>query len=423
MAELLYSRAVRCTVVLLAGPIGCSALYFLFFIARPFDPGRYPDLAAYFTTPGLALEAAFFLATIAGSATYFYKASGDYEFRKTNPSMPSFVLLALTLITAALMAFTVYRVFGTLDLANFATNYAAYYKLSRIGGAWIIYAGYGILFVMLADMFFGGVNRANASFFLICVSMNMVTGGRTLPLLLMLAFLFLLYFQRPRVTAMLTAVAVCALIGSSGYLSASFLRSHSPAAVASAPEEFDPTNQWETLNYDAAFILDDVTRRLADGTLSPEAHMVSNSNLFVPRVINPDKLKSDSETRLVYPDVAERGTTISFPLKANLMLNLGGGSIYYLNWLVVALFQVGLIWALVQRQRKPTLLALVVFFFGSVYFLIERAGLLNTRLVIHLLILLFAYVCYRAVTASWSRMIPNSHTQPSRKPPLSTRPQ
>lgn len=417
MKSLFYSKPLQVAALVVAGPLGCAVIYYAYFILRHIDETKYPSLASYYHGTGTALEIAAMAPAVALSIIYTTRMNIE-PFKKANRSLPLAVLIALTAITAGLMALTVYRVFGTLDINTFTENYARYYALSRSGGAWMIFIGYGIMLIMLADMFYGGVNLKNSTFLLVCIFLNYITGGRTFPLLIMLAFMFLIYFQRPRIITLLVAISLCSLIGASSFLSASFLRyvpsaeikSPPPAAslpmlrpepkATQAPPLQPPTNDWSALNYNAAFILDDTIKKLSAGDIRPEAHAVNNFALFVPRFINPNKPRSDSETRLVYPDVAKRGTgtTITFPLKANLMLHFGT-SAFYLNWVIVLIFQVGLVWAISRRQTSPSAPAFVMFLFGCLYFLVERAGFLNSRLLIYVMMAVAACACYRLATA------------------------
>ncbi|MDP2731740.1 MAG: hypothetical protein Q8O63_01295, partial [Hoeflea sp.] len=332
------------------------------------------------------------------------------------PSVRPSVLALMVCATAALMALTVYRVFGTLDPETLIDGYAQYYALSRRGGAWIILSGYAILYAFLIDMFFGKVNRWNSLALLTSVLLNFVSGGRTLLICVLLAYLVLLYVQRPRARDFMVGAVVSISIALASFLLVTEVRTpETPSASAPiasdpapapraaqppAPKQTTPvrpTDSHSQLNYNAAFIFNDVTKKLLSGELSPAPHVLVDTFNLLPRSIFPDKPLSTSDTRAVYPDVAARNSTITFPLAANLAMHFGVWSAYVAP-IVAALFHLAFVWGL---SRRSSLVALVAFFWGVMFMIAARGGVLNYRLVMHTVIITVLFLGYQVALRGW----------------------
>ncbi|HCE7166545.1 TPA: hypothetical protein NH786_005582 [Pseudomonas aeruginosa] len=117
------------------------------------------------------------------------------------------------------------------------------------------------------------------------------------------------------------------------------------------------------------------------------------ATIFVPRSILPEKPTSTSETREVYPDVASRGTNITFPLKANIIMHMGSGA-FYLDWLIVAAFQIIMIIGIARRNISPDLLGFSMMFCGLGFMLIARGGIFNARILVIAACILLSYLGY-----------------------------
>lgn len=393
---LVYSNAVRYALLLGLGPLGCYALYHLAFVIRHLDQGRYPAVTAYYEWPVYMVDIALFAAALGASILWprrFNMQRSDTD----RPTLPGWMLGAMVAATATLMVLSVYRVLGTLNLITLAEQYPIYYTASRRGGAWMILVSYGILYILLVDMFFGRVRLGNSLTLLACVAIGFVNGGRGILTCVLLGFLFLLYLQRPPLKVLAAGMIGVAAIFFAGSMTATDLRrppsledsSENPSENAAE----DPTENATDLDFNAAFILDDVIRQMDAGSISPEPHVLYNLALLIPRSLYPgEKPKADSETRLVYPSVANRGTTISFPLKANLMLHFGTWA-FYADWLFVAGLQIAFIWGALKRD--PSLPAFLAFSTGFMFLQYSRGGIIDFRLVLAVLMISLAYGCWR----------------------------
>ena len=396
LTRLVYSRIVLGLVLTVLGPIGGYVAYQMLFVLRV--AGNYPELAPYVEYRSIVMEAAFALAAIAASTLWFLRT--DFRKKKLDNdrlSLPS--LICLTAATACLMIFTIYRLFGT-DIQAFIDSYSVYYRLSRSGSAWAIWAGYGVLMILLIDMFKSGVDKTSASFFLLNCAINFTSGGRQILVGLLLTFCLLVYLQRPSLRALIAAVWLSAMVASFGFglstLARTFESGGEPSKFPTVVEDADDgqaeTSSYDDLNYNSAFILADVVGKVKSGEVSPSLHVLNDLTHLASRVMGAKREKSNSETRAFYPQVGKGGTTISMPLKANLVGHFGIWA-YYLDWLVVGAMQI--LFMMAAFNRGPhRLLMFTILFWGCAFSLIARGGILSASYVIVTAIIVLAYFCH-----------------------------
>lgn len=393
---MLYMPSLRRLALLFAGPFGCFVLYNFAFIWRAYAAEDYEHLARYYEWPGVGVLASVYVGALAISAWATFKFT-PFTAPIVSPSLSKTALSLIVLTTAALMAFTVYRVFGTLSPAVVMDEYARYFRYSRIGGAWVILAGYGLLYIFLIDMYFGGVNRWNSSALLVSVTLNFVTGGRMILTCVLLAYLFLLYLQRPRYRDLFLGMGAAIAVAVLSFVAVTEMRMPTEDEVQVQESGVPATESHRHLNYNSAFVLDDVIGRLKDGSLSLAPHFIADLALLVPRAIWPDKPKATSDTRAVYPHVAERGTTMSFPLAANVVMHVGLWA-FFLTPLVTALCHVLFVWGV---SRRIGLVSFLAFFWGAMFVHIARSGVFDYRLILHTAMIAVLFLGYRIAMRGW----------------------
>lgn len=113
----------------------------------------------------------------------------------------------------------------------------------------------------------------------------------------------------------------------------------------------------------------------------------------MPRAILPNKPVSTSDTRAVYPEIASRGTTMSFPLSANIAMHLGAWA-FVLGAFVAALCQWAFVWGASKRLGVVSFLA---FFWGAMFMLAARGGIFNYRIVLHSVMIAVMFFAYSQV--------------------------
>lgn len=117
------------------------------------------------------------------------------------------------------------------------------------------------------------------------------------------------------------------------------------------------------------------------------------------RALDENKPLSTAETRLIYPDVAERGTNYTFGLYGNLYLNLGYIGLALAPFLVFVLnflyFRVSLIG--VRRSRDFLMLFLT---FYTIQF--ARGGLINYRFLIFIFSISIACLAWNFLSGNVS---------------------
>nr|WP_145994325.1 hypothetical protein [Mesorhizobium loti] len=395
-------RALKPFGLVAIGPIGCYIAYYLLFVARYVSPDEYPLLYDMSRIPTVLIDVA---AAISVTFLGLYMASrqrGIDEFKPVRPNLPKIALVLAVAGCAALLLLSIYRVLGTLSPAYVLKNYVDYQFMATYGGAWIIHACYAALLLLLMDMYYGGVTRANSTAFLLSVLIVALSGGRGLLLMLVLTFLSLLMLQRVKLINFLIVAAISAVLMASSFITVTDLRDtrndgpkldHPTMNNPQQPEK--PQDSFDDLNYNAAFIQEDVLKAFRNGKVEAAPYAAYDARTrLVPRFLMKDKPVSTAETMAIYPEVAARGTNITFPLKANLMMHFGPIG-FWLDWLVVAGAAVLALVGAAQRAKKPVFWSFAAIFFGCTFSLIARAGLLNARLLDLVFDIGLAYIGYR----------------------------
>lgn len=396
----MISDKVKLVLFYILGPVGCYFFYQSLFVFRHLKTENYPYLSNVYDPKGYLIE----LILIICSVFISYKLAMKFKTRKTfvtaNKNISVVALFSLTVCTLVLICSSVYRVLGTLNFQFLIHNFDAYYFQNTIGLAWMILLCYIIIYTILIDMYFGGVTKLNSLFLFINILIVSVSGGRGLLILFNVTFLTLLIGQSVTWKAFIQASLVSVLVIGSSYFTVTGLRAPPRIDAKSVTSSNviklsqKPTDSYEELNYNAAFIIDDVLRGLNKGDFTPGAYAFKDAlTVLVPRFIMPNKPISSAETVELYPDVAARGTNITFPLKANLIMHLGRWA-FYLDWPVVILAQVMFLLALFRRSVSTRFLGFMFIFSGCAFSLVARGGIFNARLIVQGLCIGIAYAVY-----------------------------
>lgn len=401
----IFNDKTKRAALIFVGPLGCYVAYQLLFIGKYLDPEKYPLLtAAYANGAAIADPICALLVAILGFVVVRKFTVLD-RFGPNREPLATVVHMLITAGILALLALSIYRVLGTLQPAYVLKEYQTYNFKATDGGAWMILAMYAALFLQLMDMYFSGVTRKNGVFLLVNILIVSFSGGRGILILFALMFIVLLMFQRVSLWKFLLASSLAiASVGTSFVLITDMrapathhkvIPHHGPKVPGVPTEETDPTDSYEDMNYNAAFISEDVLAALQNHDIEPRAYALEDAMMtFVPRKLFPGKPISTAETRAIYPDVAKRGTNITFPLKANVLMHLGRSGFYF-DWVVVALCQTLMVFGIARRTSSPGLAGFAMLFCGLGFTLVARGGIFNARLLVIGACILSAYVGYK----------------------------
>lgn len=404
----MIGKKIKFTAIYFVGPFGCYLIYQLLFTFRYLGSDLYPNFSQIYQNYGYIIELA--VAAIALFITFRAGAkiipSEDFKSQKNN--LPLYAFGFLTIVVVGLIISNVAYVMGTLNLQYLMANFNDYYFFSTSGKAWMILLCYMIIYLILIDMYFARVNKINSSFLLINILIISINGGRGLLILFALAFLVMLLSQKISYKSFIIyCICTIGAIGTS-YQLITKLREpafYTNTSVTKNYGSVKPTDSYYDLNYNSAFIIDDVLNKMNNGTVTPQPYALRDALvIFIPRSLMPSKPISTGETYAVYPDVAKRGSNITFPLKANLIMHFGRMA-YYFDWLVVIMFQIIFILGIKKRITKPGIVGFIFLFTGCAFSLIARGGILNARLLVQLVCIIFAYGGYLALVEIEKRRI------------------
>jgi hypothetical protein len=409
-----FISVTKAAAVLIIGPVGCYVAYNALFVLRYLPSGDYPSLAAMYGPAGTSVEAGLALVAIVVSALLAWRLKPfDVDGDDQGVGLTPPILTLICVGVAGLMWLSVFRIMGGAMWTNFSGLYMHYQEQATNGAAWMILACYAAIYLLLFDMFSARVRLGNSAAFFFCIAVVAISGGRGLLMIFILVYFALMVTQRmrPRQYVIYSAVALLAIFAT--FVVPSSLRmtgtvSLDPSIVLGAGDDAEdslaPTETWEGLNYNAAFIVNDVLAGLDSETLTPGPYALHDAAvLFIPRAIFPDKPISSAETLALYPHVAERGSNITVPLKANLMMHLGAWA-FYLDWGIVLIAQLLFMLGLKGRSIRPTLVTFMLVFWGLAFLLIARGGLLNARLIPQVVLIITAFAGYHFLLALQRRI-------------------
>lgn len=270
------------------------------------------------------------------------------------------------LLVILLYFFLVYSVFATLDISEAFANYDTFYSLSGTGTAWVFLIFYSLLFVMLYDMYRANLNSTKVSIYLLTLTIVALTGGRSIIAILLLFLVFIgvvVHHIKIKATHYMCGVFAVLLI----FFGNGLMR-------AGGSDTYIDTSS--RLDFNAAFILDDVVTHVDENGPSWLVSAQDFYYFFVPRSLVEDKPISTAETRLVYPEVAERGTNYTLGLYANLLLNLGYFGFIVIPFVILAVNFTYFYFSLYARRSAIAFFCLFLSFYSIQ---LVRGGVINSR--------------------------------------------
>lgn len=307
---------------------------------------------------------------------YFSLNLSEGGFKNLSVKVYVFLLLLILICIHIL----IYNVFGQVSYSEYFNNYARFYALSKRGTAWIFYLISLFIFIMILDFYFNGMSsRSRIFIFLLSVFSLAMTGGRSLTIVMLLITFFVFTIVHRNRIAVFKIIALTFLILII-FVGNSILRSSSFQAYIETKSI--------TMDFDAAFILDDTLSYLKTNDVPYFLSLEDFVLLFIPRYFWPDKPMSTAETRLVYPVVAEYGTNYTFGLYSNLLLNCGD-----FTYLIIPLFIIisNLLYFYLVLNQKKSKFNFIVLFFILYYIQFLRGGLINYRLFSTFILLVLSF--------------------------------
>nr|EIU2563105.1 hypothetical protein [Pseudomonas aeruginosa]EIU2668731.1 hypothetical protein [Pseudomonas aeruginosa]EIU2857409.1 hypothetical protein [Pseudomonas aeruginosa]EIU2877510.1 hypothetical protein [Pseudomonas aeruginosa] len=432
-----FSEKLKKVFILIAGPLGCYATYHYLFILRYLDHSKYPLLTDMYGGISLIVDVSCAIIIAIISSLFLSKQKMLDNFKPRGPRLSIYILILINIGILILLLANTYRIIGSISPNYIIKYYQTLSYSSTKGGAWMVLSMYCAIFIQLINMYVSGVSKTNIAFLLISLVIASLSGGRGIIILFAMTFLIMMMFERVKLTGFIAASLITAASMALSYVIVTDLRAPDSSKIlfsktnneelknsekeytisenknilqadsqkqkSSGDAELEqitpsvpvsPTDSFEDLNYNAAFITEDVLRGFSSGKLTAKMYFAEDAaTIFVPRSILPEKPTSTSETREVYPDIASRGTNITFPLKANIIMHMGSGA-FYLDWLIVAAFQIIMIIGIARRNISPDLLGFSMMFCGLGFMLIARGGIFNARILVIAACILLSYLGY-----------------------------
>lgn len=296
--------------------------------------------------------------------------------------------LIFFIIIFMLIGYLTIHVYGSISYDKIITDNARFYGLSKRGTAWIFYLIEIIILTLLYDLYSNEMTKTKVFFLFAILALLATTGGRSI-IMIYIFFIFFLYtvVHRYKINFLLLLFVIIftmvVFIGSSLMRHKIDLQTY----IATKTSKFD-SNQ--------AFMLNDTIELIEnsnENTILIDIIAIPYS--LVPRAIWKEKPLSTAATRLVYPEIADRGTNITFGLYANALLNLH----YLAFWFIpFFLFIYNYLYFKVLNSHSKTILNFTLLYLSikSVQFI--RGGIIDLRILLILVMILLSYILFHIIS-------------------------
>lgn len=284
----------------------------------------------------------------------------------------------------SLINYLIYSVFGNINYDEVINNYARFYAMSKRGTAWVFLIINSILFIMIIDLYKNGFNKLRVILFIISLTMLSLTGGRSL-IIVLLTFVFFIFVVIHKYKIKVATIFIIIIFSLTVFIGNAILRASDIKTYLSKSSTFD---------FDNAFILND-TIQYTDNNSNYLNFIEDIFYMVIPRKLYPEKPMSTAETRLVYPDVAYRGTNYTFGLYANSLINTGYLFVFIVPIYLLIMNYLYIKYILIEKSRNLKSFLIVFFLFYSIQFV--RGGLFNTRLLQIAISIILAYFIYTLI--------------------------
>lgn len=369
---------------LFLGPLGGYLLYQYIFILSYIQKPEYLSLKNHYMNGSFIWEALIIICLL----LFFYlqkKRTLDFSTKK-NEGMTWRTLFFLTIVNIAILLFLISHVLGEISLGVLLSRFDEYYMQNTSGVAMFTLMMFSILYAILLDMYLTGVKNENFFFLLLNIILLSANGGRGIVILLSLTCLILLIYQNMSSVRLFIMSVLLLFVTGSSYLLVTDLREQASIANTQNKNVKNKKSDYSfrDLNYNAAFVLNDVLSKMDAGELKANLYfMLDLKYLFLPRRFFLEKPSSTGETLKVYPEIAKRGTNITFPLKANLLMHLGKWA-FLLDWIIVFVAQIFMYRSIRMRCENDQCkkLGFIFLLCGTMFPLVSRGGIFNVRLVV-----------------------------------------
>lgn len=336
----------------------------------------------------------FMLVTDLIAAVYFFyaaskilfgrRASRDFNGGRSVLAVKWYFVSMFLVI--ALYEFLVFQVFAGFNPVLVFENYDEFYSMSGTGTAWVFLIFNVICFLLLYDMYMGAGGAFKTWIFLTILLVVAATGGRSIVVVLILFSIFLhVVINKKTVSGVVIAIASILML--TVFFGNAFLRSGGVDAYSGEATKLD---------FDNSFILSDVVDYV--DVNGPNYFVAADDfyYFFIPRALDEFKPLSTAETRAVYPEVAERGTSYTFGLYGNLYLNFGYIGLPLAPFLVFILnfvyFRIYL-----SEKREPYLFLVLFLVFYTIQFV--RGGVINSRFMLFVISISIACLIWRFLSS------------------------
>lgn len=296
-------------------------------------------------------------------------------------------------VAVLLFYFLVYRVFGEFDLRNVYLNNQRFYSQSKVGTSWVFFFLYSFVFVLLYDVYKNGFTNFKMISILLLILINAATGGRGNVITYLFLFI-LIYGVTWRGKNLIVMGGGVLILIASTFAYNTLSRSSSVDVV-----EYLESNS-STADLNQVYAISDSLNHWLDNGACYNCFFEDLTFFFLPRYIYPNKPISNAETRLVYPEVAERGSSYTFGIYGSTLINLGAVTFIFIP--VFYFLYAYSFFNSLYSDRKT----FIKFFFiycgvNAVQFV--RGGVFDVRLIRLFVTFILAYLIYRFVICFFAK--------------------
>lgn len=302
----------------------------------------------------------------------------------------------LVLLVASILFFLILvnYVFQSFNVLNVYYNNQMFYTFSRRGGSWVYFFLNAFVFMILYDFYLHGFSKFKVLCFLGLVIVNAAAGsrGNIITYLLCFTLIYGVVWRGRR-------VFFIGLLAAGFVLMTFFYNTLSRSGSGDIFEYLE--SKASSIDFNQASAINDSLNYWDSEGGCYTCFIEDLSGFFIPRYFYPDKPMSNAETRLIYPNVAETGSTWTFGIYGSSIINMG-----VLAFLFVPFFYLGysyFYFAALTSARK-SFLKFSFIYFGANAIQFVRGGVLDVRLVRLLVTLFLVYFLYVLLRETISRL-------------------
>jgi oligosaccharide repeat unit polymerase len=378
---------LRNILIVLFAPVTFLVIYDIIFYLLPIIDNNYQNISSEYYIYIIAINIfSILLVILLFTIRNKFKLT-DYKYKQFTYTISLKWYIVFFLLVFIFINYLIFNVFGTIDYSQFFSNHAKFYALSKRGTAWIFYLIEIMILTLCYDIYINKTTKKKLFILVMIIVLLAFTGGRS-NVMIFISFILFIYIVIKKNKINLWFLLFSTILIIVIFVGNSMLRHNIDLETYLYTEK-------NKLDFNQAFILDDTINKTNEPNNSYFIDFVELKYMLIPRVIWPEKPISTEATRYIYPEIAQRGTSITFGLYANSLLNLGYFSFFFIP---LFLFFLTYFYFLSIQNKNKNIISFTILYLSvkSVQFI--RGGVIDARIIKLLIVILLSYLVFKIIS-------------------------